>query len=382
MNSWHSAFFHALLRCPTAQPAGKRIKQYRRSLKHRFIFSGCHPALISASRRRVPGGQRGDHAARRHTLPLALSSPQYPSPGGNWLRELTVLDHPDRLLRLATDRMAVAVDLAFGAKVTELTDRATGRQWLLTGKRVDDTSDTALYRGDASWGWDECFPTILPCDAPEWGGRLRDHGMVWGRPWRVVRFDPQHLTARFDGYGIHFVRSLDLSGSTLSARYMLTSLRADPVPYMWSQHCVLHVCPSDRLSLSGQGRMAADGVMFDWPKHPRRDLTRIGLPDEGFATKAYALTPTRAMARIGGPEGGLQFEWDGTAVPAIGLWLDYGGWPEEGPLHQVAIEPTSAAADDLARALALGQARWLAPRETHDWSVRLTLLDPEEGQSQ
>jgi hypothetical protein len=65
----------------------------------------------------------------------------------------------------------------------------------------------------------------------------------------------------------------------------------------------------------------------------------------------------------------------------MGLWLDYGGWPEEKPLHQVAIEPTSAAADDLAGALALGQARWLAPRETHEWSVRLTLLDPEEGQS-
>jgi hypothetical protein len=37
-----------------------------------------------------------------------------------------------------------------------------------------------------------------------------------------------------------------------------------------------------------------------------------------------------------------------------------------------------AAADHLAAADALGQARRLGPAETHSWSVRMTLTDPDE----
>ncbi|MBC7736952.1 MAG: aldose 1-epimerase [Candidatus Saccharibacteria bacterium] len=280
---------------------------------------------------------------------------------------------------LSSDRMSLSVDAAYGARVTDLTDRATGRQWLLTGPRAEDTSDAVAYRGAASRGWDECFPTILPCDDPISGHRLRDHGMLWGRPWTVVEATPHHLTTRFQGADITFTRSLTVQGAELMALYTLTSARAEKVPYLWSQHCVLRTTASDRLALAGQGLMTADGTTFSWPDHPARNLTRVGPQDEGFVLKAYAQTPISGMAQICGPDGGLRFDWDGTEVPSLGLWLDYGGWPEEAPLHQLAIEPTTAPADDLAGAVQSGQARWLAPGETHRWSVRLTLLDPEEG---
>ena len=292
---------------------------------------------------------------------------------------VTMIDLSSPSITLSSEHVALSVDMVFGARVTGLTDHSTGRQWLLTGPRVENTSEAVIYRGAASRGWDECFPTILPSQAPEWGGQLRDHGMLWGRPWTTVEAGPQHLTARFEQAGIRFNRSLTLNGKQLTASYTLVSARLAAVPYMWSQHCVLCVTETDRISLSGQGRMVADGLSFDWPWHSTRDLTRVGPQDEGFVLKSYALTPSAAFAQVTGPQGGLRFDWDGSEVPALGLWLDYGGWPEEAPLHQMAIEPTTAAADDLAGALALGQARWLAPGETHNWSVRLTLLDPDEG---
>lgn len=281
------------------------------------------------------------------------------------------------MVTLSTDRMALTVDLAFGGRVTSLTDRVTGRDWLMQGPRAGDVSEAASYRGAASRGWDECFPTILPCQSAGWGERLRDHGMLWGRPWQVVTVGPQHLEAQFQGDGITFIRRLTLQGAGLVAAYAVTSTRAAPVPYLWSQHCVISPVAGDRISLTGQGRMQAAGNAFDWPAHPARDLSRVGPADEGFVLKSYGLTPGNATAQIGGPKGGLRFDWDGTEVPALGLWLDYGGWPEENPLCQVAIEPTTGAADDLAGAEALGQARRLIPGETHRWTVRLTLTDPE-----
>ncbi len=285
------------------------------------------------------------------------------------------------VVTLSTDRLALIVDAGFGGRVTSLTDLVTRREWLLQGPRADDVSEAAEYRGAASRGWDECFPTVLSCESAVWGRQLRDHGMLWGRPWEVVDVGSQHLEARFQGDGISFCRRLVLQGAGLTAAYAVTSARAAPVPYLWSQHCVLNPVEGDLISLSGQGPMAAAGVTFDWPAHPARDLSRVGPADEGFVLKSYGLTPAHATAQISGTQGGLRFDWDGSDIPALGLWLDYGGWPEESPLRQVAIEPTTGAADDLAGAEATGQARLLNPGETHRWSVRLTLTDPEPRQT-
>lgn len=285
------------------------------------------------------------------------------------------------VVALGTDRLALTVDPDFGARVLSLTDRASGREWLVQGPRVRDVSEQAAYLGAASRGWDECFPTVLSCHHTAWGGHLRDHGMLWGRSWEIVSVSGRQLEVCFQGDGITFTRTLTLEGAGLTAAYAVSSSRAAPVPYLWSQHCVLDLTPNDRIALTGQGRMVAAGVGYDWPAHPTRDLSRVGHSDEGFVLKSYALSPARASAEISGPQGGLRFDWDGAEVPALGLWLNYGGWPTEGPAHQVALEPTTGAADDLVAAESMGQARWLVPGDTHTWNVGLTLMDPEPGRN-
>ena len=348
----------------------RQAGQYQRSSKHRFIPFGGDQTYRGYSSNRNGGLARGkiDDEYR-------VDSPAFARvfQGSAVMPGLTAAD----LVTLSTDRLALIVDPAFGGRVTSLTDRLTGREWLVQGLRADDVSEGAQYRGAASRGWDECFPTVLSCHNSIWGGRLRDHGMLWGRPWEVVEVGPHHLEARFQSDGITFNRTLTLKDAGLTAAYSVTSARATPVPYLWSQHCVLSPVEGDRISLTGQGQMEATGFGFDWPSHPARDLTQIGPANEGFVLKSYCLTLGQATAQIRGTTGGLRFDWNGTEVPALGLWLDYGGWPNEHPVYQVAIEPTTGAADDLAEAEALGQARLLIPGETQRWTVRLTLTDPE-----
>lgn len=253
-----------------------------------------------------------------------------------------VIGHPmlDAVV-LANDRVSLTIDVNFGARVLSLNDRNTGREWLLQGTRSIDVSERASYRGAASRGWDECFPTVLPCHHRAWGGPIRDHGILWGRPWDVVEAGPERLHARFQRDGITFARRLSLDGCELTAAYSVFSTRDAAVPYVWSQHCVLAVTPQDRVALEGQGQMNAAGVGFDWPAYPLRDLSLVGRPEDGFVLKCYGKTPARGMAQISGPQGGLRFNWDGAEVPAVGVWLDYGGWPAEGPLH-VGLVPSRA----------------------------------------
>ncbi len=278
-------------------------------------------------------------------------------------------------LVLANERISLELVPSYGARVTELTDRTTGRQWLVSGPLSADQGEDAVYGAAAARGWDECFPTVTPCEHPAWGGRLRDHGLLWGRSWDVLQQGPDRATTRYAAGEVVFARTLRLAGATLTAEYSVTNLGVAAMPYLWSQHCLLATSTDDRIAIAGQGPMTAGGHPFDWPRHEGRDLTRIDSVDAKFALKSYAMTPGRGSAEIVNPKGGIRFEWDD--VPAFGLWQCYGGWPIATPVHQVALEPTTAAADDLVGAVAQAQARILMPNTAHNWSVRITMTGPD-----
>ena len=59
-----------------------------------------------------------------------------------------------------------------------------------------------------------------------------------------------------------------------------------------------------------------------------------------------------------GSDGGIRFDRC-EDLTAFGLWVGYGGWPQVGPVHQIAVEPATAMVDDQTQAERLGLLRWL-----------------------
>jgi len=237
---------------------------------------------------------------------------------------------------------------------------------------VGGPGDQAGYGGDEARGWDECFPTISAGHDPVWG-ISRDHGALWGRPWQVTHHpDPQHCTTTFRSPLFCFKRSLTLDGAMLHVGYSVTSRALVQLPYLWSQHALLATTPQDRLELNGISELVTGADRYTWPDHPARNLKQVGPLQAGFMQKSYAATPNGAGAEVHGPDGGLRFDWSAD-VPGFGLWLDYGGWPAQVPVHQIAFEPTTALADDIPRAHNTGQTRLLDPGAAHSWAVRITL---------
>ncbi|MES2145798.1 MAG: hypothetical protein V4516_15935, partial [Pseudomonadota bacterium] len=261
------------------------------------------------------------------------------------------------MITLANNRIVLTLEPDFGARVTSLTDLSSGRQWLVPGDCVDGDA----YLGDQARGWDECFPTVGVCQHPSWGGPMRDHGEVWGRKWSVTH-NADSCVGTYVDPQFAFARSLQLKGMTVIANYHVTNRSADPLPYLWSQHALLATTPADRIVLQDIADMQAGGQPLIWPRHTARDLSAVGRMEEGFALKLYGQAQNTASAEISGPAGGIRFDWSGAGIPSFGAWLDYGGWPPDKPVHQVALEPTTAPADDLAAADAMGRARRLAPR--------------------
>ncbi|MEP3276697.1 MAG: hypothetical protein ABJN26_27335 [Stappiaceae bacterium] len=287
-------------------------------------------------------------------------------------------------LQLANDRIALEILPEFGARVTKLIDRRSGRNWLVEGSPVGSPAEDAVFGGAEARGWDECFPTVAPCSDEIYKRMLRDHGDLWGRPWRC-RADKDAIYSSFDGDVFRFNREVRLVGNDIELAYKVVNIGSEPMPYLWSQHCLLATGPDDRIALEGIGRMTVTGgsladkplkaSSFHWP------FLSVDVPDLGiisdktaaFCLKSYAPVTNRATATVTGKEGAISFSWDAEEMSFLGLWLDYGAWPESDPVHQIAIEPTTAAADDLAGAHRNGQVRWLNAQKSDSWSIRLTL---------
>ena len=295
-------------------------------------------------------------------------------------------------MELSNGRVSLEVHPEFGARVAKLADLETGRHWLTEGDGEGDPSDEAEYLGEQARGWDECFPTISTCEVDHWG-RLRDHGLLWGRPWEAKQTD-QSIDARYVDERFTFHRRLSLDSKTVVAEYVVRNTSDNAFSYVWSQHCLLDIRAGEvirvpdkafgyrisQVSLMGEDILGSE---LEWPVHGSTgiDLSKAMSKSERFHAKIHGLAEIarepnddQLEASIGGPQGGIRFIWDRGSVPGLGLWLNYGAWPSEAPGQQIAIEPTTSNTDCLDEAMKLGCACTLKPGEFNKWTVRIELM--------
>ncbi|MGQ7844741.1 hypothetical protein ACUNV4_09700 [Granulosicoccus sp. 3-233] len=288
------------------------------------------------------------------------------------------------LITLASDRLQVSVAPTFGARVTELRDLASGRNWLVSGPTVGSPDNDAQYLGEQARGWDECFPTVAPCVHPDWPEPLRDHGEIWGRRTHCELSDACILSSSQVGDCL-FQRWLIVTGSTIHLRYRLTNEGKTSLPWMWSQHCLLRSRTGDRLFLQGvdgalqlsgaTGQASETDSSFHWPcfNAERPDLRDPQAQPSAWACKAYGSVAEFCEAGIRNEQESIRFRWESSQMPFVGVWLNHGAWPADKPVHQLAFEPTTAPADDLNHAALAGHARWLPAGQEDEWTLTIQL---------
>ena len=291
------------------------------------------------------------------------------------------------LISIKNQDIALLMAPDFGARIVRLVDIQTGRDWLIPGDLPGNEAEKSTYGKNQACGWDECFPTVSACNGiGVWPAELRDHGDLWGRPWSC-KVTEDEVEAIYTTPVFTFIRNVRLKERSLYLAYSAKNNGSESLPYLWSQHCLLKTGCQDRISLSGVGKMnttycRCDGEdlsldAFDWPLAGSvgPDLQKAHDESANFALKAYApIDQEKIIAEVNGPDGGIRFEWLQIEIPFVGLWLDYGGWPPDDPVCQIAIEPTTAPADNLVQAIDKGHAPVLEPGETHQWTARVTLL--------
>jgi galactose mutarotase-like enzyme len=310
---------------------------------------------------------------------------------------------------LQNDHLRIEVLPNLGGKLSSISLAGSGGELLQAPLKpyAPRTATEPFDEADGS-GWDECLPSIGPCTVAygtDKTAKIEDHGDLWRLAWAVDEATDTLLSMHVEAttLPLRFERTLRLDGPTLHLDYSLTNTGDDEVPWGWSVHPLFAIEPFDVIHLpptvtqitaqaSSNGRLGKPETTHPWPHtinaldNQPLDLSLCGSHDDNVGDKLVLPSPSQGWAAIERKtlRTRLTLHFDPQAMPNLGLWLCYGGWPEHpsDPKakkgYAVGLEPCNLPIDSLAQSLQQGAGAHLAAGATTHWALRLQVTPTEE----
>ena len=306
--------------------------------------------------------------------------------------------HGLRAYVLESERLRAVVLPTMGAKFASLVDKHTQREWLLQPASLPPQREipygTPFDRFEI-YGWDEMFPTLhdgnYPEDGPYLNAFLPDHGEVWPLAWlrETSGFDKLALSVNGRVLPYRLVRTVAFDGpDALRLHYTVTNTGAKDFIYLWAPHPLFAVdaqteivLPSSVEQVVNVHAMApwgAHGLRYAWPNARTLDgrtwdLRRVG-PTTLRDCRKFYVPPEQSVDWAGLRQSDcgawLRLEWDSSALPYLGIWIDEGIWATA---PTVTLEPTNGFYDSLTMASDNHRIQRLSAGETRFWDVTVRL---------
>jgi len=246
---------------------------------------------------------------------------------------------------------------------------------------------------DAS-GFDECFPTIGPCVYPDypWSGiEVPDHGELWSVPW-IWQVEGGQLRLESSGihFPYHFTKTISITDAgAIRFQYHVSNPTPFPFRFLWSAHPLFAPQPGMRIVMPPETRVLVDFSKNDrlgeiWQEHAwPHTQDRIGLPvdlglilgpETGLVDKLYTTSLSEGWCALYNPRDQryAAFVFSTQQIPYVGLSINMGGWPFDGPgYYNLGVEPCSGFPDRLDLAIRQGSCPLLAAGASQEWEMRL-----------
>jgi galactose mutarotase-like enzyme len=301
-------------------------------------------------------------------------------------------------ITLHNDRLRVHILPEEGGRITSFFDMRSRIEFLLQPSepygQPGPLDPWDCFENSACAGIDDCLPSVGACGPETPGGPVPDHGDFWRLRWNVVSTsESDSVSMAATGYSrpLLFEKQLVLHDSSLEIRYRIRNMEDTPVPFLYALHPLFAIDPGDRIALppevstvqvesSRLGRVGVPRSVIDWPKPggagSSLDLSRTEAISASTAEMLYTgrlRTGCCGLYRAQSGQG-IAVRFDAEQLPYLGLWLCYGGWPEDAALprqYAVAFEPTVAPQGTLAAALKHGQAPVIGAYASFEFSIVL-----------
>jgi galactose mutarotase-like enzyme len=310
---------------------------------------------------------------------------------------------PTPEITLQNGRLRVAILPHEGARISSIFDTESETEFLLQAAhpyRKPDTLDRWSHFDDSACaGIDECLPSVS-ADGPEApGGPIPDHGDFWRLDWIETEPATRNTVAlAASGYSrpILFEKGLHLSASALRIQYRIRNQGGSPLPFLYAFHPLLAIDAGDRILLppeissvrvesSRSNRLGRPGSSIGWPTpqgaDASLDLSRTERISAASADMLYTGQLHSGWCGLYRAQSGqgMILRFDPHLLPYLGLWLCYGGWPDDATCprqYAVAFEPTVAPWGTLSAAWKNHQAPILAAHASFAFSILLHCIGP------
>ncbi|PKD44034.1 hypothetical protein [Rhodohalobacter barkolensis] len=307
----------------------------------------------------------------------------------------------NREMVLVNSRLIVTVLPEMGGKISGIVRRKSGTQFLhQTDENYQNVELPAYgqeFQPPYAAGFDDCFPTVSSCSILLNGETidLPDHGELWTSQWEVEQLGPGvKLTTYGKKQNYRFTKWIHLDGETLTIRYRVENFSNSTIPFIWSSHPLLNVDPEDELILPPEiNEVLVDGMTekeigkfgdrLSWQGLKSEilpyDLSIVQPKEAGFAGKFFSNRLQNGLAGIyrKQTDESLLFRFDTAEIPYLGIWLCYGGWPEDLDEKDltVALEPCIGRPDSLKKAMEWGENQDIEPSKQREWSLEISIED-------
>ena len=322
----------------------------------------------------------------------------------NEIRTGTLSGH--RAIYLENDLLRVCILPDKGADIAELIQKPSGVDCLAKtpwGLKPPGAAPATDFLENYEGGWQEMFPSSN--DACEVRGHVIPfHGETPLLPWdyEILAEVGDEIAVRFSvqsrALPLRLERTMRLRAGepALTLAECVRNLGDEPAPFTWGHHFVLGapfleegcwlempagVIISPDVQFEPATAALAPGQREAWPlalgRQPgqRVDLRQIRGPeahihDDVFLGELAHGHFTVTNARLGLA---VSLDWDAEIFRYVVLWMPYGGSdaPPLTGMYGLGVEPW-VARYNLARAIAAGEARVLAPGESLETALRVT----------
>jgi galactose mutarotase-like enzyme len=302
-----------------------------------------------------------------------------------------------RVCFLKNSELSIEILPAEGGRISSLKSLHSDMEFLTQSRRGGRYPkaglDTRFQDGPCA-GIEECLPTVGPSGPETEGGVAPDHGDFWQLPWQLLTASDTHASMSAVGFSrpLRFSKQLTLEHNALRVGYTVENAGSTTQSFLYACHPLFAVSAGDRVLLPSQirqlrldyskgERLGTSGSIISWP------VTQTGLhldvargPEAGTAEMFYSPRLIEAVCGIYRALSGqvLEVSFDSKLLPYLGLWLCYGGWPnngEEPRQYAVALEPTTSPCNNLANAQRTNTAISLKGGETYNWEILFTVRE-------
>ncbi len=300
----------------------------------------------------------------------------------------------EQQLRLDNGCVSVSLIPSMGGKLTSIRDVQTGFEYLFQNPK-GEYRPAALYDHFADYdasGFDDAFPNIDETNSMV-GDRLvhfPDHGEIWTTPMDAA-VDGEGITLSCHGRVLQYAyeKRAALEGRSVCLCYRIRNTGTEPMPFLWTMHCLFRCAPGDRLILPST-LDSAENVL------PGTDLGRVGrvIPLDDPAAKLTAIpapgpnvmrkfylngTVKEGVCGIEYPSAGMRVmtRYDAEVLPYLGFWCTMGGFRGD---CNAALEPSSGCYDSIDTARSRNALPIMLPGEEKRFAVRIVfeLLDARD----